>query len=134
MDQPSLKSQLPEDKYLPGLSVDCVIIGFHNGTLKILLNKFNTNNKWMLPGGFVLKDENIDDAAYRHLKNRTGLKEVFLKQFHTFGDSDRTDIEENKSVLQKKERSERKSRMVFKQVCNDCLLCTGRIFDCLCFF
>lgn len=43
-----------------------------------------------LPGGFVKKNENVDDAAYRVLEERTGLKGVFLKQFKTYGNRDRT--------------------------------------------
>ena len=43
-----------------------------------------------LPGGFVKKKENVDDAAYRVLEERTGLKGFFLKQFKTYGNWDRT--------------------------------------------
>jgi hypothetical protein len=53
----------------------------------------------MLPGGFVFRDENVDDAAYRVLKLRTGLSNVYLQQFYLFGDKDRTSMEENERVL-----------------------------------
>ncbi|MDR0864934.1 MAG: NUDIX domain-containing protein [Candidatus Symbiothrix sp.] len=83
------------DALLPGISVDCVIFGFHNGTLMVLLNKFSSFHKWTLPGGFVLKEENVEEAAHRILEKRTGLKNLYLHQFYTFGDVSRTgsDIE-----------------------------------------
>ena len=92
--------------YLPNLSVDCVIFGFHNGVLKILLNKLTTHNEWMLPGGFIRMDEDVDMAAYRVLKSRTGLEKVYLKQFYLFGDRQRTNIEENKQMLEENNISE----------------------------
>ena len=87
------------DSLLPGLSIDCVIFGFHNGTIKILLNKFVGYEKWMLPGGFIFNDENTDDAAARILNTRTGLIDMHLKQFHTFGHKNRTSLDENNEVL-----------------------------------
>lgn len=90
---------LPAEKLLPSVSVDSVILGFHDGKMKILLNKFETHNEWMLPGGFVYHNENIDDAAYRLLKSRTGLEHIYLQQFHFFGNANRTNIEENKKML-----------------------------------
>jgi len=45
---------------------------------------------WMLPGGFILKTESPEAAAERVLKDRTGLKNVYLQQFHIFGDPKRS--------------------------------------------
>ena len=98
----SLKNFLTEkneDTHLAGISVDCVIFGFHDGVLKILLNKLANHDKWMLPGGFVRINESVDSAACRVLKFRTGLNEIYLKQFHLFGNEQRTNIEENKQML-----------------------------------
>ncbi|MFY8091478.1 MAG: NUDIX hydrolase [Chitinophagaceae bacterium] len=78
-----------ENSFLPSVSVDCVIFGFHEGELKVLLIKHRYRDMWSLPGGFVSKDEPCDAAAYRVLKDRTGLTEVFLQQFFTFGDTKR---------------------------------------------
>lgn len=78
----------PED-YLPGLSIDCVIFAIHKKELKVLLLKLKKNENWTLPGGFVAKENNIDDEALTILKNRTGLENVFLRQFQTFGDLNR---------------------------------------------
>jgi 8-oxo-dGTP diphosphatase len=72
--------------YLPHLSVDCVIFGFHENELKVLLLEWKNTRRWCLPGGFILKDEHIDDAAVRILKLRTGLEKIYLRQFYAFGD------------------------------------------------
>jgi 8-oxo-dGTP diphosphatase len=79
-----------EEYFLPSVSVDTVIFGFHENQLKVLLLQLKKNNKWKLPGGFILKDEEIEDAAARILKTRTGLDKIFLQQFHVFGGSKRT--------------------------------------------
>jgi len=64
--------------FLPAVSVDNVIFGFHEDQLKVLLLHMSTSRKWALPGGYVFKDEEIDDAAVRILKRRTGLQNLFL--------------------------------------------------------
>lgn len=96
------KSLLEEDAstFLPSVSIDCIIFGFHDGILKILLNKFKTHRKWMLPGGFVFLTENVKNAAYRILSERTGLNEIYLKQFHLFGDTQRVSPNENKEIVE----------------------------------
>lgn len=71
--------------YHPGLSVDCVIFGFHDHQLKVLLLKMKQMDAWSLPGGFVRIEESVDDAALRVLHRRTGLENIFLKQFYLFG-------------------------------------------------
>jgi 8-oxo-dGTP diphosphatase len=72
--------------FIPHLSIDCVIFGFHENELKVLLLQWKDTKKWCLPGGFILKEEHIDNAAVRILRNRTGLNNIYLQQFHTFGD------------------------------------------------
>ncbi len=79
-----------EHNFLPSLSVDCVIFGFHDNQLKVLLLKHRHRNKWALPGGFIGIEEPTDAAAYRVLQERTGLQEIFLQQFHVFGDPGRS--------------------------------------------
>ena len=87
----NLKNMLEKgDKmYQPGISVDCAIFGFHEHMLKVLLLKVSPSKKWALPGGFILKNETIENAAYRVLQERTGVKDIFLQQFHVFGAPDR---------------------------------------------
>ncbi len=70
------------------LTVDCVVFGFDEGELKVLLIERALEpfkGKWALPGGFVRVDETLDDAARRELKEEAGLKDVFLEQLYTFG-------------------------------------------------
>lgn len=77
---------------MPGLSIDCVIIGFDAGELNILVMKLYEMDTWVLPGGFIQLDEYMDHAATRILEERSGLKLPYLQQFYTFGDVDRRDI------------------------------------------
>lgn len=77
---------------MPGLSIDCVIIGFDAGELYILIMKLYEMDTWILPGGFIQLDEHMDHAASRILEERSGLKLPYLQQFYTFGDVDRRDI------------------------------------------
>lgn len=77
------------EKLHPGLSIDCVIFGFHENELKILILKMKNMDKWALPGGFVDIDKDVDAEAAQVLKNRTGLENIFLRQFHLFGDVSR---------------------------------------------
>lgn len=81
-----------EQHFLPSVSVDNVIFGFHDNELKVLLLKGRESRKWGLPGGYVFKEEDVEDAAARILKDRTGLTDLFLQQFHAFGSTERTKI------------------------------------------
>jgi 8-oxo-dGTP diphosphatase len=68
--------------------VDCVVFGFDEGELKVLLIERGLEpfkGRWALPGGFVRVDETLDEAARRELVEETGLKNVFLEQLYTFG-------------------------------------------------
>jgi ADP-ribose pyrophosphatase YjhB (NUDIX family) len=93
MSSDNIISRINEDfdNNLAAISVDCVILGYKNDQLYALVLKWKTLNDWSLPGGFVKKDEDIDRAAFRVLKNRTGLSISFLKQLHVFGGSQRRD-------------------------------------------
>jgi 8-oxo-dGTP diphosphatase len=71
--------------YVPHLTVNCVVFGFHDSSLKLLLSKWKHLNVWALPGGFVGRRQSVDDAARRTLRDRTGLQHIHLRQFHAFG-------------------------------------------------
>ena len=74
------------------VAVDCIIFGFHKGTLNLLLLKRNfepSKGKWSLMGGFVQKDESVDNAAKRVLKELTGLDNVYMEQVGVFGEIER---------------------------------------------
>jgi ADP-ribose pyrophosphatase YjhB (NUDIX family) len=85
--------------YLPGISIDCVIFGFHDNQLKILLLNFKNTDWFALPGGFIKESENLDEAAQRILEERTGLTNIYLEQFYVFGDKDRRNNEVLKSLM-----------------------------------
>lgn len=86
--------------YLPSVSIDNVIFGFHENQLKVLLLQLRDSNNWCLPGGHIFKDEEIEDAAFRVLKSRTGLQDLFLQQFHVFGSTKRVTKEILKPVFE----------------------------------
>ena len=70
------------------LSVDCVIFGFDENKLKVLLIRSDLKkfqSKWSLLGDLIHINEDLDAAAYRVLKQRTGLSDVYLEQVSTFG-------------------------------------------------
>jgi len=74
------------------LSVDCVIFGFDENKLKVLLIRSDLKkfkSKWSLLGDLVRPEEDLDASAYRILKQRTGLSDVYLEQVHTFGEVNR---------------------------------------------
>lgn len=85
----------------PALTVDCVVFGFDESELKVLLIERALEpfkGSWALPGGFVHVDETIDDAARRELAEEAGLKNVFLEQLYTFGTVERDPRERVVSV------------------------------------
>ncbi len=87
------------DKYQPGLSIDCVIFGFQDNQLKVLLINTGYTENWALPGGFIPVNEDIDTAANSVLLNRTRLDNIFLRQFATFGSLKRNDDDHKKKVM-----------------------------------
>ena len=94
-DQPSLSSA-----YLPHLAYDSVIFGFSGDRLKILVMEYHRTQLFALPGGFVRVDENLDAAVRRGLCERTGLSDIYLRQFQTFGDVARHDPESMRRILE----------------------------------
>lgn len=88
--------------FVQNISVDCVIFGYHDGNLKVLLLKYHDLNLWSIPGGFVFNHEDLREAAARVLYERTNLKNLFLSQFHTFGRKDRTANSPHRILLENK--------------------------------
>lgn len=84
-----------EFQTLPSVSVDCVIFGYEDNLLKVLVRReyvpFEGNIliEWKLPGNHVRRNEQIDATASRILKEQTGLENIFMKQFMVFSDPDR---------------------------------------------
>lgn len=75
------------------VSVDCVMFGFDNDQLNILLVQFDRDypedKNLKLPGGLIYNDEDVDDAAQRILFELTGIKRMNLRQFRCFASPDR---------------------------------------------
>lgn len=74
------------------VSVDCIIFGFEDRKLKLLLGKRKMDpgrDEWSLYGGFVGENESLEDAANRVLYELTGLKNLYMKQVGAFGATDR---------------------------------------------
>ncbi len=77
------------------LSVDCVILGFNGSELKVLLiesKEHERRNK--LPGGMILENETLPNAAQRILSNMTGLKGIYLKQTSIYSDPNRVAVDD----------------------------------------
>ena len=80
------------DYFNIALSVDCVIFGYDNKELKVLLIQSDLeefSGLYSLLGDLVRLDEDLDAASYRILQERTGLEDVYLEQVHTFGSINR---------------------------------------------
>jgi len=86
-------------EYLDHLAYDSVIFGFAGDNLKILLMEYHDTALFALPGGFVQVDEDLNDAVRRGLAERTGLQNVYLEQFYTFGDAKRNLTGEMNKIL-----------------------------------
>ncbi|MGM8361944.1 NUDIX hydrolase [Flavobacterium sp. ARAG 55.4] len=80
------------ENYLAHISIDCVVFGFHDECLKVLLARFEGEDDWVLPGGYVEKKEDLFDAAKRILEQRTGARNIYLNQFKTFGKIGRSEF------------------------------------------
>ncbi|MCX7876746.1 MAG: NUDIX hydrolase [Melioribacteraceae bacterium] len=77
---------------LKNISIDCVIFGFNNNELEVLLIKRAVNpykDYWALPGGFIKKNELVKEAADRILFETTGINNIFLEEFEIFDSVDR---------------------------------------------
>ncbi|WP_294957614.1 NUDIX domain-containing protein [uncultured Flavobacterium sp.] len=103
------------ENYQPGLSIDCVIFGFHDNQLKVLLIKVERANKWSLPGGFIPVDQDIDMAAITILNGRTGVDGVFLRQFATFGKVNRNKQHFDKKTLEYLQIEEEKGKWLTRR-------------------
>lgn len=76
----------------PALTSDCVLFGFDEGELKLLLLQRSIDpwkGYWALPGGFVLMEETTEEAARRILKEKANVGKIFMEQLYTFSDVDR---------------------------------------------
>ena len=80
--------------YIPQLAIDCVIFGYQERELKVLISKLNFKGDiYSLPSGFIFQTEGVDEAAHRILEERTGISNIFLEHYKNFGQAGRTNKE-----------------------------------------
>ncbi len=78
------------DQFL--ISVDCIIFGFQNKELHVLLTRRPVEplkDEWSLMGGFMEKDESISEAAEKVLFRYTQQKDIYMEQVGAYGDVNR---------------------------------------------
>ncbi|HAO50912.1 MAG TPA: NUDIX hydrolase [Runella sp.] len=91
-----------QQNYIPQVSIDCVIFGYSEQQLQVLIPKINFKGDfWALPSGFVFQDEDIDEAAHRILRERTGIESIYLEQFRVFGRASRNSKEFLDELIQR---------------------------------
>lgn len=76
-----------------GIHVISNLFTIENGIVKVLLIKRKNNpfiGMWALPSGALYNNEDLEDGAYRELFEKTGIKDVSLKQFKAYGKIDRS--------------------------------------------
>ena len=96
---------MKESAFLRQIAYDSVIFGFSGERLKILIMKYHNTGLFALPGGFMQRDESLNDAVRRGLKERTGLENIYLEQFYTFGDVARYKPEIMQTILEANEHN-----------------------------
>ncbi len=84
-----------QEGLIPNVSVDCVVFGFDFTNLNVLLIERNFTFEatdyadLKLPGDLMSLDEDLDASAARILKENTGLSNIYLKQFKSYGSPER---------------------------------------------
>lgn len=89
-----------EDEYVTNIAFDSVIFGFSGESLKILVMHYHHTGLYALPGGFVRRTESLSGAVKRAVRERTGIENIYLEQFHTFGNIERSDPASMKAILE----------------------------------
>lgn len=85
----------------PAVTTDSVVFGYDGRNLSVLLvERGNEPYKgfWALPGGFLEMDETVEECAKRELEEETGIRDIYLEQFHVFSAVDRDPRERILSV------------------------------------
>lgn len=98
-----------EKEAIPQLSINCVIFGFYEKSLHVIVNKIDIKGTKMLvlPGGYVGQSENLTDAVERIVRESTGLEKMLFQQFDVFGDASRSFGKEFESIGKSLTREER---------------------------
>jgi len=116
----SISGTALEKEFLPHISVDVVVFGYHSGSLKVLVLQLFESPWFVLPGGYIGREEDLEEAARRIVTERTGLKNVHLEQFFTAGKKDRVQAEALREILKEKEIDEEMKAWVAKRFISVC--------------
>lgn len=71
------------------VSVDCIIIGFKEGKLYLLISKRKfepLKGEDTLMGGFIRPNEGLSETVQRVLFEYTGIRDVYMEQVGTYGE------------------------------------------------
>jgi 8-oxo-dGTP diphosphatase len=95
-EQAFLDTYDPKGFDRPSVTVDVALITVNDGKINTLLVQRDEHpdvGKWALPGTFVGMEENLEDSAFRVLRDKVSevvfKREIYLEQLYTFGDTDR---------------------------------------------
>jgi len=71
----------------PAITVDIIVIKNDDMDKILLIKRKNEPFKdfWALPGGFIDIEEELIESAFRELQEETGISDIDLRQFHTYG-------------------------------------------------
>ncbi|MCH8554407.1 MAG: NUDIX domain-containing protein [Schleiferiaceae bacterium] len=85
--------EIPFERFFQfGFSVDCVVFGYHDSRLKVLLIRRGAKpyeGSWALPGDLVYPNEDIELAAKRILQDLTGVSNLYMEQTKVYGNVNR---------------------------------------------
>ncbi len=85
-----LDEKMMKQHFLSDVSINTVLFSYYEEKIHVLLLRLTTSDHFMLPGGFIKKEEDVDEAAVRNLKEMTGLDQIYLEQFYIAGKAERT--------------------------------------------
>ena len=78
-----------------GIHVVCTLFTVKEGEVKVLLVQRSNKpypDKWMLPSGAVYNNEDCETAIKREMIEKTGVDGIYVEQFHTFSDPNRSPL------------------------------------------
>jgi hypothetical protein len=90
-----------EGDYIPQLSLNCVILAYHQRKLQVVVNEVSLGKNTLLaiPGGYVHQKEDLTEAVQRIVRESTGLEDVLFRQFAIFGKASRSFAEELSTMM-----------------------------------
>jgi len=81
-----------ENETIAQLSVNCVILAYHEKKLRVVANEFSIGKGKLvvIPGGYVGQKEDLEEAVQRIVRECTGLENMLFRQFAVFGKASRS--------------------------------------------